>query len=321
MRCINHLDTDAVGICQQCGRAVCQTCVVIFGGKLYCTNCVQLKSEPASNKQVVAPIAPQPTGRLSPNLFTIGTVGCILLLVVFFLVNLFFLFAIFSYSLWDWAYVFFDVILFIISFPVILIAIGLYGFYRNLGMKGGKTSAIIIIFLSIFLCVLALLTLPTLLSTKYYYSPLMLIIYFGLYPILGVIFIIIGVTLNKARRYLTNIKKSGKFATILFVITGIICMIPSFNVVFSGVIGVFASVIGAFVFRKATLFTKGLIPQIQVPQYPIPASVTVQRSNTCVALSSELQPGIMPVPGTQIVYRCEKCGGAYIEGGTCPFCK
>lgn len=40
MKCYNHIDTDAVGICKNCGRAVCKSCSSIYGEKLLCSSCL-----------------------------------------------------------------------------------------------------------------------------------------------------------------------------------------------------------------------------------------------------------------------------------------
>lgn len=36
MKCYIHHDTDAVGVCSECGQGVCDVCAVRMGGKLYC---------------------------------------------------------------------------------------------------------------------------------------------------------------------------------------------------------------------------------------------------------------------------------------------
>jgi len=39
MKCYNHPDKDAVGICSRCGKAVCAEDSVVVDGKLYCKEC------------------------------------------------------------------------------------------------------------------------------------------------------------------------------------------------------------------------------------------------------------------------------------------
>lgn len=39
MKCYNHKNVDAVGICKDCGIAVCSKCGVLLGGKLLCSGC------------------------------------------------------------------------------------------------------------------------------------------------------------------------------------------------------------------------------------------------------------------------------------------
>jgi len=40
MKCFNHIKIDAIGICINCGRAICRDCCSIFKGKLYCQLCI-----------------------------------------------------------------------------------------------------------------------------------------------------------------------------------------------------------------------------------------------------------------------------------------
>lgn len=41
MKCFNHPDKDAVGLCQYCGKAVCNSCAQTFLGKVFCLGCSQ----------------------------------------------------------------------------------------------------------------------------------------------------------------------------------------------------------------------------------------------------------------------------------------
>lgn len=36
MKCYNHPDTDAVGICQRCGKGICKLCATEIGNKVVC---------------------------------------------------------------------------------------------------------------------------------------------------------------------------------------------------------------------------------------------------------------------------------------------
>jgi hypothetical protein len=36
LKCYNHRDADAIGVCSECGQGVCDVCAVRIGGKLYC---------------------------------------------------------------------------------------------------------------------------------------------------------------------------------------------------------------------------------------------------------------------------------------------
>ncbi len=39
MKCSIHPEADAVGVCVNCGKAVCSTCRTVIGGKTYCPEC------------------------------------------------------------------------------------------------------------------------------------------------------------------------------------------------------------------------------------------------------------------------------------------
>jgi hypothetical protein len=39
MKCANHPEIDAVGVCVNCGRAVCSECRIMLDGKTFCSSC------------------------------------------------------------------------------------------------------------------------------------------------------------------------------------------------------------------------------------------------------------------------------------------
>jgi predicted nucleic acid-binding Zn ribbon protein len=43
MRCFNHPERDAVGMCSQCSKATCRECVEDVGAELLCTSCMGLR--------------------------------------------------------------------------------------------------------------------------------------------------------------------------------------------------------------------------------------------------------------------------------------
>lgn len=45
MKCFNHADTDAVGICQQCGKFCCKQCIHDAAGQLSCEACLRLSND------------------------------------------------------------------------------------------------------------------------------------------------------------------------------------------------------------------------------------------------------------------------------------
>lgn len=41
MKCYNHEDRDAVGICVSCKKGICRDCAIEYNGKLYCKDCFE----------------------------------------------------------------------------------------------------------------------------------------------------------------------------------------------------------------------------------------------------------------------------------------
>ena len=53
MKCVNHPDVDAVGICNSCGKYYCRECLTSLRGEVYCPQCLQQQKEaPSSYKKV-----------------------------------------------------------------------------------------------------------------------------------------------------------------------------------------------------------------------------------------------------------------------------
>lgn len=54
MRCAYHLEVDAIGVCVNCGRAVCVDCRLLLSNKTYCQTCADetfaKKSAPITTK-------------------------------------------------------------------------------------------------------------------------------------------------------------------------------------------------------------------------------------------------------------------------------
>ena len=43
MKCANHLDRDAITVCNHCGKSICSDCQVQIKGENYCKDCVSVK--------------------------------------------------------------------------------------------------------------------------------------------------------------------------------------------------------------------------------------------------------------------------------------
>ncbi|MDD4182471.1 MAG: DUF5683 domain-containing protein [Candidatus Omnitrophica bacterium] len=51
MKCVNHTDRDAVGVCNFCTKSICSECVVNLKGEIYCKECVALKMGTAKKEE------------------------------------------------------------------------------------------------------------------------------------------------------------------------------------------------------------------------------------------------------------------------------
>ncbi|MFA5008465.1 MAG: hypothetical protein WC546_04525 [Candidatus Omnitrophota bacterium] len=51
MKCVNHLDRDAVGVCNLCAKSICSECVVNLKGETYCKGCVAIKMGAAKKQE------------------------------------------------------------------------------------------------------------------------------------------------------------------------------------------------------------------------------------------------------------------------------
>ena len=51
MKCVNHTDRDAVGVCNFCTKSVCSECVVNLKGEIYCKECVAIKMGTAKKEE------------------------------------------------------------------------------------------------------------------------------------------------------------------------------------------------------------------------------------------------------------------------------
>lgn len=88
MKCTNHPEIDAVGICVKCGKGLCVECTKEIGGKFYCQVCIdvysQLKPDLISTDQTTQPDianAPQRTATSSVKERKRKIVGNILIVI------------------------------------------------------------------------------------------------------------------------------------------------------------------------------------------------------------------------------------------------
>ena len=43
MKCVNHLDKEAVAVCNHCGKSICSDCQVELKRESYCKDCLEIK--------------------------------------------------------------------------------------------------------------------------------------------------------------------------------------------------------------------------------------------------------------------------------------
>ncbi|MCK9614828.1 MAG: DUF5683 domain-containing protein [Candidatus Omnitrophica bacterium] len=51
MKCVNHTDRDAVGVCNFCTKSICSECVVNLKGEMYCKECVAIKMKTVKKEE------------------------------------------------------------------------------------------------------------------------------------------------------------------------------------------------------------------------------------------------------------------------------
>lgn len=69
MKCINHLDLDAVGVCSKCGRGLCPECKHEVGGKMLCQVCADVYSQ-VHPDGITAPSGENKATQASASAFT-----------------------------------------------------------------------------------------------------------------------------------------------------------------------------------------------------------------------------------------------------------
>jgi len=177
MRCEVHPESDAIGQCSRCSRALCPECAVRHMSALHCKSCLSLATEqpaaPAAAASQIAPppatapvagasyyqppapsapATPQPRGRPATWPFAVGSVGALGGGISFMLSAPFGGFGFFGsiyggYSSYvGYGYYVLPVILAVVMASLqTMYAIGLYGFYRNYGSPTSLAGAIALV--------------------------------------------------------------------------------------------------------------------------------------------------------------------------------
>ncbi len=72
MKCINHLNADAVGTCIRCGKGLCIDCKRELGGKIHCQSCADGIFTQQTVPSVTAPRPEAPGALLALILSIVG---------------------------------------------------------------------------------------------------------------------------------------------------------------------------------------------------------------------------------------------------------
>ena len=74
MKCYVHPEAEAVATCTGCGKAVCQTCAIDVGGKIFCQQC--LASGVPTQRAAIERTPTNPLAIISLALGILGLIGC-----------------------------------------------------------------------------------------------------------------------------------------------------------------------------------------------------------------------------------------------------
>lgn len=77
MECAFHPGIGAIGVCTNCGRAICGECRMELGGKLLCRTCVSMGAGIPVTKPVRAPAGPSGVAITAFVLSVVGFFFCI----------------------------------------------------------------------------------------------------------------------------------------------------------------------------------------------------------------------------------------------------
>ena len=79
MKCYFHEDRDAVGLCMDCGRALCRQCGIVAGGRLRCEPCYVEDNLGPQTETTTKMVQPKPEGpkELPKPLLGIGFLGSV----------------------------------------------------------------------------------------------------------------------------------------------------------------------------------------------------------------------------------------------------
>ena len=74
MKCAYHSEADALGMCNGCGKAICEDCSCTYEGEIYCSRCFEVS-------HVLAKVE---VSNRSPVGFVIGSIVCAALALVWY---------------------------------------------------------------------------------------------------------------------------------------------------------------------------------------------------------------------------------------------
>lgn len=136
MRCYNHGELEAVGICVACGKALCADCAISFDDIIHCKRCLEAGrfSEDARWQSKLLSSEASPRGTPKDIFFKLGAAGSALGIVI----PIISIFALYSAMMMAMIFALMGVVLAIQG-------IGYLGFYRNYGKVMGLVAYVMML--------------------------------------------------------------------------------------------------------------------------------------------------------------------------------
>jgi hypothetical protein len=136
MKCYNHGELEAVGICVACGKALCVDCAISFDEIIHCKRCLEAGRFSEETRWQAKLMATEASPRGTPKdvFFKLGAAGSALGIIVP-------IFSIFSYT----SMMLTAVVFALMGVVLAIQGIGYLGFYRNYGKLIGLVAYVMML--------------------------------------------------------------------------------------------------------------------------------------------------------------------------------